>query len=284
MLSASTQLSLKSIFLGCIQRENAKSMSKRLCNTVSELALSILLENEWPDMLSFMFQCVTFDSAKLQEAVFLIFMQLAQYIGKTIVSHIKHLYSVFLQSLTSSLSSDVKITTLSVAINFIRYLSSSTDRDQFQDLLSTMMRTISEALNCGQEATTQEALELLIELVWTEQRFLRRQLVDVVGSMLQITEAESLEEGKRHLAVEFVITLAEARERGPGMMRKLPQFISRLFAILMKMLLDIEDDPAWHSADSEDEDVAESSNYSVGQECLDMLAISLGGNMIVPVA
>ncbi|RVX12992.1 Importin-5 [Vitis vinifera] len=38
------------------------------------------------------------------------------------------------------------------------------------------------------------------------------------------------------------------------MMRKLPQFISRLFAILMKMLLDIEDDPAWHSADSEDED------------------------------
>ena len=219
-----------------------------------------------------------------RSAVFLIFMQLAQYIGKTIVSHIKHLYSVFLQSLTSSLSSDVKITTLSVAINFIRYLSSSTDRDQFQDLLSTMMRTISEALNCGQEATTQEALELLIELAWTEQRFLRRQLVDVVGSMLQITEADSLEEGKRHLAVEFVITLAEARERGRGMMRKLPQFISRLFAILMKMLLDIEDDPAWHSADSEDEDVAESSNYSVGQECLDMLAISLGGNMIVPVA
>ena len=30
--------------------------------------------------------------------------------------------------------------------------------------------------------------------------------------------------------------------------------------------------------------MAESSNYSVGQECLDMLAISLGGNMIVPVA
>ncbi|XP_034711041.1 importin-5-like isoform X2 [Vitis riparia] len=52
----------------------------------------------------------------------------------------------------------------------------------------------------------------------------------------------------------------------------------------MKMLLDIEDDPGWHSADSEDEDANESSNYSAGQECLDRLAISLGGNMIVPVA
>lgn len=147
-----------------------------------------------------------------------------------------------------------------------------------------MMRTLTEALNSGQEATAQEALELLIELAGTEPRFLRRQIVDVVGAMLQIAEAESLEEGTRHLAIEFVITLAEARERAPGMMRKLPQFISRLFAILMKMLLDIEDDPAWHSAETEDEDAGETSNYSVGQECLDRLSISLGGNTIVPVA
>lgn len=143
---------------------------------------------------------------------------------------------------------------------------------------------MTEALNNGNEPTAQEALELLIELAGTEPRFLRRQLVEVVGSMLQIAEAESLEEGTRHLAIEFVITLAEARERAPGMMRKLPQFISRLFAILMKMLLDIEDDPVWHSAESEDEDAGESSNYSVGQECLDRLSISLGGNTIIPVA
>jgi len=46
--------------------------------------------------------------------------------------------------------------------------------------------------------------------------------VDVVGSMLQISEVESLEENTRHLAIEFVIMLAEVRERAPGMIRKLP--------------------------------------------------------------
>ncbi|KAK1402724.1 hypothetical protein POM88_002329 [Heracleum sosnowskyi] len=46
--------------------------------------------------------------------------------------------------------------------------------------------------------------------------------------MLQIAEAETLEEGTRHLAIEFVIILAEAREKAPGMMRKLPQFITRM--------------------------------------------------------
>uniref|UniRef100_A0A2N9J6Z0 TOG domain-containing protein n=1 Tax=Fagus sylvatica TaxID=28930 RepID=A0A2N9J6Z0_FAGSY len=283
-LNVTTQSSLKSILLSSLQREEAKSISKKLCDTVSELASGILPDNGWPELLPFMFQCVSSDSPKLQESAFLIFAQLSQYIGDTLVPHIKHLHGVFLQCLTSSSSSDVKIAALNAVINFIQCLSSSSDRDRFQDLLPAMMTTLTEALNNGNEATAQEALELLIELAGTEPRFLRRQLVDVVGSMLQIAEADALEEGTRHLAIEFVITLAEARERAPGMMRKLPQFISRLFAILMKLLLDIEDDPAWHTAESEDEDAGETSNYSVAQECLDRLSISLGGNTIVPVA
>ncbi|KAJ7955426.1 importin-5 [Quillaja saponaria] len=284
-LNPATQSSLKSILLACIQNEQTKSISKKLCDTISELASGILAENGWPELLPFIFQCVSSDSPKLQESAFLIFAQLSQYIGDSLTPHIKHLHAVFLQCLTSSTAnSDVKIASLNAVINFIQCLSNSADRDRFQDLLPAMMRTLTEALNNGQEATAQEALELLIELAGTEPRFLRRQLVDVVGAMLQIAEADSLEEGTRHLAIEFVITLAEARQRAPGMMRKLPQFISRLFAILMKMLLDVEDDPAWHSADSEDEDAGETSNYSVGQECLDRLSISLGGNTIVPVA
>ncbi|GKD49609.1 putative TOG domain, importin beta family protein, partial [Tanacetum coccineum] len=55
-----------------------------------------------------------------------------------------------------------------------------------------------------------------------------------------------------------------ARERPPGMMRKLLQFITRLFGILMKMLLDIEDEAAWHTAENEDEAAGESSNYTEG--------------------
>ncbi|MBA0867724.1 hypothetical protein Goshw_003344, partial [Gossypium schwendimanii] len=283
-LNISTQSSLKSVLLSQIQVETTKNLSKKLCDTVAELASSILPENGWPELLPFMFQCVSSDSPKLQESAFLIFAQLSQYIGDVLTPFIKDLHTVFLRCLSESSNADVKIAALNAVINFIQCLTSSSDRDRFQDLLPAMMRTLTEALNNGNEATAQEALELLIELAGTEPRFLRRQLVDVVGSMLQIAEAESLEEGTRHLAIEFVVTLAEARERAPGMMRKLPQFISRLFAILMRMLLDIEDDAAWHTAESEDEDAGETSNYSVGQECLDRLAISLGGNTIVPVA
>lgn len=284
-LSPSTQSTIKSLLLSSLHREDSKSISKKLCDTVSELASAIVPDNGWPELLPFIFQCVTSGNSKLQESALLIFAQLAHYIGQTLLPHLTTLHSVFLQCLSnSSKNANVRIAALGAAINFIQCLPSAADRDKFQDLLPLMMQTLTEALNCGQEATAQEALELLVELAGTEPRFLRRQLVDVVGSMLQIAEAESLEEGTRHLAIEFVITLAEARERAPGMMRKLPQFISRLFAILMNLLLDIEDDPAWHSAETEDEDAGETSNYGFGQECLDRISISLGGNTIVPVA
>ncbi|KAK1314837.1 hypothetical protein QJS10_CPA06g01575 [Acorus calamus] len=285
-LSPSTQSALKSHLLSSVQREDSKSISKKLCDVVSQLASTLLPDDAWPDLLPFMFRSVTSDSPRLQESALLIFAHLAQYVGDLLSPHLPTLHSVFHQCLsTSSSSPDVRIAALGASINFVQCLSSLSDRDKFQDLLPAMMRTLTEALNSGQEATAQEALELLIDLAGTEPRFLRRQLSDVVGAMLQIAEAATLEEGTRHLAVEFVITLAEARERAPGMVRRLvPQFIGRLFAVLMGMLLDVEDDPAWHGAEAEAEDAGEGGSYGVGQECLDRLSIALGGNTIVPVA
>ncbi|KAL8142865.1 hypothetical protein V2J09_015897 [Rumex salicifolius] len=284
-LSDPTRSAIKSTLLSSLHRDDLRSVSKKLCDTVSELAAALLPDGSWPELLPFMFNSVTSDNPRLRESALLIFAQLAQYIGETLVPHLTTLHTVFSQCLSSITNADVRIAALGAAINFIQCLDSPADRDRFQDLLPPMMQTLTEALNSGQEATAQEALELLIDLAGTEPRFLRRQLVEVVGAMLQIAEAEdALEEGTRHLAIEFVITLAEARERAPGMMRKLPQFIHRLFAILMKMLLDINDEPAWHTADTEDEDAGETTNFTVAQECLDRLAISLGGNTIVPVA
>ncbi|KAG4167665.1 hypothetical protein ERO13_A13G209801v2 [Gossypium hirsutum] len=68
-LNVSTHSSIKSVPLNQIQVETAQSLSKKLCDTVSELASSILPENGWPELLPFMFQCVSSDSPRLQEAL-----------------------------------------------------------------------------------------------------------------------------------------------------------------------------------------------------------------------
>ncbi|KAL1823075.1 hypothetical protein ACET3Z_009853 [Daucus carota] len=283
-LTSETQNNIKASLIVCLSRECEKSVIKKVSDTVSELASVILADDKWPELLPFVFQCVSSENSSLREVGFWIFGQLAQFVGETLGNYFEMLHSVFLRSLGSGVDLSVRNAALGASVSLIQCLEKESERDRFRDLVPLMMGTLNDGLGLGEEANAQEALEMLIELAGMEPRFFRRQIVDVVGSMLKIAGAGSLEEGTRHLAVEFVITLAEARERAPGMMRKLPQFIRGLFEILMQMLLDIEDDSAWHSAVTEHEDAGETTNYSVGQECLDRLAMALGGNTIVPVA
>lgn len=62
----------------------------------------------------------------------------------------------------------------------------------------------------------------------------------------QIATASQLEPPTRSLAAECLVTLCEARDKAPGMVRRLPNFVGSLFEALMNFLLDIEDEPDWH--------------------------------------
>jgi importin-5 len=284
-LSPAGQTALKSHLLSALQSDPPKPIAKKVCDAISELAATLLPENAWSELLPFLFSAASGPEApNLQESALLIFARLSDYIAESLLDHLMTIHNLLASALAHPTSPDVRIAALGAVVNLVQCLPTNSDRDKMQDLLPAMMRALTDCLNSGQEASAQEALELLVELAGAEPRFLRRQIGDVVGAMLQVAEAAQLEDGTRHLAVEFVITLAEARERAPGMMRRLPQFVGRLFAVLMQMLLDVEDDPAWHSAETEDEDAGEGNNYGVAQECLDRLAIAIGGNAIVPIA
>ncbi|KAG6512946.1 hypothetical protein ZIOFF_031085 [Zingiber officinale] len=99
-----------------------------------------------------------------------------------------------------------------------------------------------------QEATTKEALKLLVELAGAKARFIAYQKFGgAIIFMLQIDELDRHEEGTRHLAIEFIITLVE-------------ELAPKLFDVHKKMLLDLEDDLAWYIAEVQDENAKETSN------------------------
>ncbi|XP_066369542.1 uncharacterized protein [Miscanthus floridulus] len=282
-LSPATQSSLRALLLSAASAPALpRSVSRKLSDAVAELASFLLPANAWPDLLSFLYKSIDSPSSPpgLQESALNILARLASHLAASF----PNLHGLLLAALSHPSSADVRVAGLNAAISLIQSLPSAGARDQFQDLLPAMMRALAESLNCGNEGSAQEALEMMIELAGAEPRFLRRQLPDVVASMLQIAEAPGLEDGTRHLAVEFVVTLAEARARAPGMMRRLPRYVGRLFAVLMSMLLDVQDEPAWHAAVSEEEDAGETGSYVFAQECLDRLSIAVGGNTILAVA
>jgi len=149
-----------------------------------------------------------------------------------------------------------------------------------QDLVPPMLAILAELLNKGDESTAQEALELLIELTGLESRFLRKHAPELAQAMLTIAGAAALEECSRQLAMEFLVSLAEAQG---SPVRKLPELARGIFATALSFLLDIEEDAAWNGAEEEsDFDAGQGDMFAVGMESLDRLSCALGGKLVMP--
>ncbi|XP_075078379.1 uncharacterized protein LOC107817027 isoform X4 [Nicotiana tabacum] len=287
-LSESTQSTIKAILLERISIEESESILKHLGDTVSDLAASLLPRNNWPELLPFLYQCLVSSSYKLIESASSIFGQLAHDLGDTVVPWVKHVHLRLLNTLNDdTLDLDYRIAGMTAAITFIQFqcVSNSNQKERFQELLPALLRRLTDTLsNSDEEVAAHDVLILFMDFAKDEPRFLRRQLMDVVSTMFEIAEDESLKEVTRHLATELLLTMVETRKRAPGMMKRLPLFISRCFALLLKLLLDVKDDPAWHSVEIMKDDTGETSNFSFGKECLDRFSRALGGKSIAHIA
>ena len=283
-LQAQTQDGIKGELLKSLQEEGTKSITRKVCDTVCELAAGILEEGKWPELLPFLFQCVTAGSEAHKESSLNIFAQLAEYIGDALVPHLAMLHGILGQCLQAGEMS-VRLASLRACCCFVESLENPADRAKFQDLLPAMLQTLGGALQGNDEASAQEALGMFVELAGSDPRFVRKHLSHVVDAMMSVAEHNDLEDGTRQLATEFLVTLTEARDRAPGMMRKLPNFVPRLFNCLVMFLLDVEDEQDWYTAEKEEDgDAGEGDRYDMGQECLDRIAIALGANSVLPCA
>ncbi|KAM3327618.1 hypothetical protein P3S68_033667 [Capsicum galapagoense] len=287
-LSASTQSTVKTFLLNSIMVEESGFVVLKLGSIVLKLATSFIKDNNWPELVPFLYQCLDSSSKKYAKAsAFLTLAGLAEKVGETIVHSMKGLHSIFRDTLNDDkLDLEVRSVAMYAAINFIQCLSSSNEKERFQDLLPCMMKTLNDALSSGNEEfilRNQYPMRYFMMLA-NEPRFLRRQLVDVVCTVFEIVEAECLEEDTRHMAVEFLITLVEAKEKAPGMMKKLPLFIGRCFAMLLKLLLDIKDESDWHSAEDVFDDSGTTRIFHVGSGCLSRFSLAIGGKSIAHIS
>jgi hypothetical protein len=135
---------------------------------------------------------------------------------------------------------------------------------------------VASFVSNSQEASARSALSQFIELAGMDADFLRPHLDLLIDTMLAIVINPELEEDTRHMAMEFIVSVAENR---PGMVRKKELTIQRIIPILLEMIHDLEDNPDWNEGEEAD---LEDANSEVGSESLDRLSLALGGNAITP--
>ena len=83
-LTQPTQQGMKTELLTLIKDEQNKQTAKMVCDTVSDVGAMLLEEQQWPELLPFMFQCVQSGDDTLLERVLRIFAQLVVSIELTL--------------------------------------------------------------------------------------------------------------------------------------------------------------------------------------------------------
>jgi hypothetical protein len=68
-----------------------------VCDTVGELAAGIYDDGKWPELLPFLFTCVTQGQETLKESALNVFAQLAEYLGESLVPHLDTLHGILAQ-------------------------------------------------------------------------------------------------------------------------------------------------------------------------------------------
>ncbi|XP_019261234.1 PREDICTED: importin-5-like [Nicotiana attenuata] len=254
---------------------------KACVSCVASLAGLLFPKNEWDDLFYFMFRKLGSSCLYRRLGALLLWNDLIPICPEVFMPYIDFLIEGF-KDLMPTVTEDHRcgVAAAKASVKLVLYLGNTANYSKFYDLMAYVMMTLFMAL--GEEVLVCSLLEDLIILAGAETEFFKVQIDVVIDSMVKIVGNLELEEKTRQLGIEFVLTVAEDKENGCGMMQKIDKdVVSKLLSELIVMLVHIEDDPNWGNAISDDENGGELSMCSYAMESLDRLAIALGGNVIL---
>jgi len=278
-LTEENKAAIKQEMLVGLPSESNVSVRRKLCILTAELGALLVPSGGWNELLPFMFSCVTSDNDGLKESAFIIFGSLAAALKAQFAPYISKLKDVFAAGLNDTRSIKVRLAALGATAAFLGTLD-ETNRGSFQQLTPAMLDTINIALKEHEEEEARDGLELFIEIAEAEPLFFRPDIIPVTENMFAIASTTDLDDSTRHMAIEVLLTLCATR---PPMMKKIPGFVRKMIMLSINLMLTIEDeDLATWNKDVGD-DAEDTTDYSLGEEAMDRIAISLQGKTIVPI-
>jgi importin-5 len=298
LLDVNTQTHLRSMLLQIALESSADhSLSKKVCDTIGELALVVQATSQWQELIPWIMNCVNTPDANICEVglrtlsmVAMLFSDNAQY-----QSLFGQLLGLFQRCLTApGAGIGVRGAAIAAVSNLVACIQKSEARAGFRPIVPFMLQGLAEVLT--NDATTlkaAECLEWFCEIAYEHGSFFRTALNQVHAAMCQIAGTVQLDDKLRRLAVEWLCSCAES---SGSMCRKLPNdsYTRDALPILMQMMYnDVEEMVGnlqeWESkADGngvgtsmdDDDDIR---NFDVAADAIKRLSASIGAKKFLPV-
>ncbi|XP_064455719.1 importin-5-like [Ornithodoros turicata] len=279
-LPPATQEELKNHLLLSIQNEQNDTIRRRICDAAAELARKLIdddANNHWPEFLKFLFTCASASSPVLRESALQIFASVPGIFGNQQARYLDMIRQMLVQSLNDTANKNVRFAALRAVCAFLLIHEKETAiHKMFTDSIPVMYQILSESI---EKLEDDSIAKCFVDLAEACPRFFRPHLDGLMQLCLKVIAEPSVPDTWRHLCLETVVTLSET---APAMVRKLAsKHIAQLVPLLFNMMVDLNDDAEWATADEITEDDNDSDPV-VGESSLDRLACSLGGKTILP--
>uniref|UniRef100_A0A8B9GSU4 Importin 5 n=1 Tax=Amazona collaria TaxID=241587 RepID=A0A8B9GSU4_9PSIT len=277
-LSPDDQTSIKSGLLLIIQLETQSSMRKKICDIVAELARNLIDEdgnNQWPEVLKFLFDSVSSQNVGLREAALHIFWNFPGVFGNQQQHYLEVIKRMLVQCMQDQEHPSIKTLSARAAAAFVLANEHNLPLlKHFADLLPGILQAVNDS--CYQNDDS--VLKSLVEIADSVPKYLRPQLEPTLQLSLKLCADASLSNMQRQLALEVIVTLSET---AAAMLRRHTNIVAQAIPQMLAMMVDLEEDEDWANADElEDDDF--DSNAVAGESALDRMACGLGGKLVLP--
>lgn len=267
--------------LMAVQQDVTPQLRRKICEVIAEVARNLIDEdgnNQWPDILQFLFQCANSPTPQLQESALRIFSSVPSIFGNQETQYIELIKQMLAKSMENT-DAEVRVQAVRAIGAFILYHDKEkevTIYKHFADLLPRMIVITGETIE-GQD--DQSLLKLLIDMTENCPTYLRPQVEYIFEMCMKVFSSQDFEDSWRHLVLEVMVSLAE---NAPAMVRKRAEkYIIALIPLVLQMMTDLDEDEDWATADVINED-DHSDNNVIAESSLDRLACGLGGKTVLP--
>ncbi|KAK1802776.1 hypothetical protein P4O66_021316, partial [Electrophorus voltai] len=277
-LTLDIQTAIKTELLACIQLDGSSSIRKKVCDVAAELARNLLDDNgnnQWPEILKFLFESVNSQNVALREAALHIFWNFPGIFGNQQQHYMDVIKRMLVQCMQDQENPQIQTLAARATASFI--LSNESNMallKHFSDLLPGILQAVNESCYQGDDSV----LKSLVEIADTAPKYLRPNLEAALQLCLKLCGDTNLTNMQRQLALEVIVTLSET---AAAMLRKHTAIVAQSVPQMLSMMVDLEEDDEWAMADElEDDDF--DSNAVAGESALDRIACGLGGKMVLP--
>ncbi|XP_016093462.1 importin-5-like [Sinocyclocheilus grahami] len=277
-LAIDVQTAIRTELLAGIQSEGSSNIRKKVCDIAAELSRNLIDDdgnNQWPEILKFLFDSVNSQDVSLREAALHIFWNFPGIFGNQQQHYMEVIKRMLVQCMQDQENPQIRTLAARAAASFVLSNDSNTALlKHFSDLLPGILQAVNESCYRGDDSV----LKSLVEIADTAPKYLRPNLEATLQLSLKLCADTNLTNMQRQLALEVIVTLSET---AAAMLRKHTNIVAQSVPQMLSMMVDLEEDEEWAMADElEDDDF--DSNAVAGESALDRIACGLGGKIVLP--